>query len=737
MIGKQIHQYKVIEKLGAGGMGDVYLAQDTKLRRNVALKFLPRAYNEDPDFKSRFKREAQATAALNHSNIIGVYDISEYEGQLFMVLEHVDGQTLEELIKSDQINLSKALDLSIQICDGLNAAHQVGVIHRDIKPSNILIKKNAQVKLLDFGLAKMSENSRLTREGSTLGTLQYQSPEQSRGEDVDQRSDIFSFAVVLYEMIAGRAPFAGEYTQATLYAISFEPPEPLSRYKSNVPDELQRIVSKGLEKEVEHRYQSISDLRADLSRVRDEKKNWSALRSAVNQSGAVSMGNQALSGLSLTQKLGAFLAGNIVSSGTRNAILWSTGVALTLLIGGVITVTSLFVQVDTEREKAERATQKAVKGQKFLSEVITSTFPYGYGDKITVLDILDKSSQKLSGTFPDEPDIESELRKSLGRAYSKLGHYDQAEREFRTALALAKNAFGATHENTLELLEDLLLIHQILGASAEILEDTKAIYAALTERNGLFHVKSLQAKASLSSALEANGNISAASQHAKEAFEGLRDRLGSDSSETLVVQSQYAWLLLQTGRVDEAAELASDALARSQRLQGANNVAMQSAKSSLGAVYIVRNEFDSAKALFGNRKAPDSFGIDRTFQGSFDLNSERFQLLVFFETWCPYSRLAMTDLAVASRQYSEYGLNVMGLTRVNRSAVEDEVNDYLDELGVRFGVFKDSGRSWNYFGCGWTPSIRLLFDGFVIWEGQSFTSKVITPQMLEGLALIH
>lgn len=663
-----------------------------------------------------------------------------------MVLEHVDGQTLEGLIETDQISLSKALDIAIQMCDGLNAAHQVGVIHRDIKPSNILVKKNGQVKLLDFGLAKMSGKSRLTREGSTLGTLQYQSPEQCRGEDVDHRSDIFSFTVVLYEMITGRAPFAGEYSQATLYAISFEPPEPLTRYRSNVPGELQRVVLKGLEKEVEHRYQSISDLRADLSRVRDEKKNWSALRSAVNQSGSVSVGNQTLSGvtekldlssLSLTQKIGAFLAGNIVSSGTRKVILWSTGAALTLLLGGIITVTSLFVQVDQEREKAELAAKKATKGQKFLSEVLTSAFPYGYGDKTTVLDILDKSSQKLGGAFPDEPDIESELRKSLGSAYRKLGHYDQAEREFRTALELTRNAFGATHENTLELLENLLVIHEGLGARSEILEDARAIYAALTERYGAFHVKSLEAKASLAYALESNGNISAASQSAKEAFEGLRDRLGSDSSETIRVQSQYAWLLLQTGRVDEAAELASDALVRSQRLQSANNSALTYAKSSLAAVYIVRNEFDSAKALFGNRKAPDNFGIDRTFQGRFDLNSERFQLLVFFETWCPFSRLAMTDLAVASRQYNQYGLNVMGLTRVNRSAVEDEVNDYLDELGVKFGVFKDSGRSWNYFGCGWTPSIRLLFDGFVIWEGQSFSNKVITPQMLEGLARIH
>lgn len=547
-------------------------------------------------------------------------------------------------------------------------------------------------------------------------------------------------------MITGRNPFAREYSQSTVYAISFEPPEPLSRYKSNVPPELQRIVTKGLGKDVEHRYQHISDLRADLTRLRDDKKNWSSPQVAINQGRTDSVVNMDIisgidqvdtSRLSWSQKIGVFLAGSSVVSPTRKTILWSIGIALVLLAGGITVVSLLLGQVDQERQKAEFATQKAIKGQQFLSDILTSSFPYGYGDKTTVLDILDVSSEKLNRAFPDDPDIESELRQSLGNAYLRIGHYEQAEREFATALELARNVFGDTHESVLQILHRLSSIHRIIGDNSKLLEDTRAVYAALTRLHGDSHVKSLGAKSELAYVLEVSGNVSSAIQYAKDAWETLSVQLGSDSALTIEVQSQYAWLLLQTGRVDKAEELARDALENSLRLQSASGYAERLARSSLAAVFIVQNEFDSAKALFGARQAPDNFGIERSFQGEFDLKSDRFQLLVFFETWCPYSRLAMTNLAVASRQYDQYGLSVMGLTRVNRSAVEEEVNDYLDELGVKFGVFKDNGRSWNYFGCTGTPSIRLLFDGYVIWEGSPPSEKIITPQMLEALAAVH
>jgi serine/threonine protein kinase/tetratricopeptide (TPR) repeat protein len=264
MIGKHVAQFIVNSKLGQGGMGEVFLAEDTKLKRRVALKFLPAHYSQDPDFKSRFEHEATASAALNHPNIVTVYELGEFEGKPFIAMEYLEGRSLDDLISDGEIHTDKSIRIAEQICEGLAAAHEAGIVHRDIKPGNIIIDKSGRVKILDFGLAKSRRATTDTQAGTTVGTAQYESPEQGRGEQVDQRSDLFSLGVVLYEMVAGRLPFTGEFTDAIRYAIANENPDPLARYKSDVPDELQRIVSKLLEKEPEVRYQNAASVISDL-----------------------------------------------------------------------------------------------------------------------------------------------------------------------------------------------------------------------------------------------------------------------------------------------------------------------------------------------------------------------------------------------------------------------------------------------------------------------------------------
>lgn len=268
MIGLQIQQYKITGKLGAGGMGEVFLADDTKLHRKVALKFLPERLSSDPDFKSRFEHEARAAAALNHPNIITVHDLGEHDGRLYIVMEHVEGQTLGELISENPPSIERALDIVTQICEGLAVAHEAGIVHRDIKPANILLTKDKRVKILDFGLAKSKRATTETRVGSTLGTVQYESPEQSRGDEVDQRSDIFSLGVLLYELITGKLPFIGDYDEAIRYAISHEPAEPLARFKSGVTPELEALVARMLEKDPEMRHQSARGVSSDIKRLR-------------------------------------------------------------------------------------------------------------------------------------------------------------------------------------------------------------------------------------------------------------------------------------------------------------------------------------------------------------------------------------------------------------------------------------------------------------------------------------
>jgi len=267
--GTQIGHYRIIEEIGAGGMGEVYLTEDTQLDRRVALKFLSAHLCRDEECRARFKREAQAAAKLNHPNIMTVYEVGDYQGRPFFAMEYVEGQALKEFIREGNVSMGFAVDAALQICEGLGKAHQAGVIHRDIKPSNIVIDTDRRVRLVDFGLASVRGSENLTRAGSTLGTVGYMSPEQVKGKDVDKRTDLFAVGVVLYEMIAGKKPFEGKTDAATMDAILNTHPDPMARYKSDIPDGLQRIVDKLLEKDPAYRYQDAEGVIADLKKLAD------------------------------------------------------------------------------------------------------------------------------------------------------------------------------------------------------------------------------------------------------------------------------------------------------------------------------------------------------------------------------------------------------------------------------------------------------------------------------------
>jgi serine/threonine-protein kinase len=284
MVSRSISHYRILNKLGAGGMGEVYLAEDSRLDRKVAVKILGEEFNSNEDRLRRFIAEAKAASALNHPNIITVYDIGEAEsGNHFIATEYIEGETLRHHIEGSRIKTREVLDIVVQVASALAAAHQAGIIHRDIKPENVMLRPDGYVKVLDFGLAKLTEKQPLTADsqagtiarkatdpGTVMGTVQYMSPEQARGKEVDARTDIFSLGIVLYELVAGRAPFAGESSTDVLAAILDREPPPLARFVDDLPQELQRIVSKCLRKDRDARYQTMKDLLLDLKELRDE-----------------------------------------------------------------------------------------------------------------------------------------------------------------------------------------------------------------------------------------------------------------------------------------------------------------------------------------------------------------------------------------------------------------------------------------------------------------------------------
>ena len=281
LTGQTISHYEVLEQLGAGGMGVVYKARDTVLKRSVALKVLPPAYRQDPDRRRRFVREAQAASALNHPNIAGVYDIFEHDGVDFIVMEYVDGKPLGEIIPKHGMPLSRVLPLAIQITDALAQAHDAELVHRDLKPANIMVRDDGTVKVLDFGLAKLvggqsgADSAHQSRETSTeegliLGTVSYMSPEQAQGKPVDARSDIFAVGAVLYEMVTGRRAFSEDSAVATLAAIVHQDPPPPSELRRDIPAELGRWIVRCLRKDPARRAQHMSDIKVALEDLKDE-----------------------------------------------------------------------------------------------------------------------------------------------------------------------------------------------------------------------------------------------------------------------------------------------------------------------------------------------------------------------------------------------------------------------------------------------------------------------------------
>jgi serine/threonine protein kinase len=286
MLGQTISHYKIVSKLGEGGMGVVYKAEDLKLPRSVALKFLPPHLSSDENAKKRFIHEAEAASALDHPNIGTIYEIDETpDGRIFIAMACYEGPTLKQMSGDGPLGMDKAIDIVSQIASGLAKAHESGILHRDVKPANVLLTTDGHAKIVDFGLAKLAGRTRVTRTGTTVGTVSHMSPEQARGGDVDSRSDVFSTGVVLYELLTGQLPFRGDHEAAVIYSIMNVDPEPLAAHREGLPKDAQRVIDKALAKDRDDRYASASDLLADLKKLQEGRQVAALEKRATEKAG--------------------------------------------------------------------------------------------------------------------------------------------------------------------------------------------------------------------------------------------------------------------------------------------------------------------------------------------------------------------------------------------------------------------------------------------------------------------
>jgi serine/threonine protein kinase/Tfp pilus assembly protein PilF len=593
-------RYKILGKLGEGGMGVVYKAEDTRLKRTVALKFLPPELTRESEAKERFIREAQAAAALSHPHICTIYEVHEEDGKSFISMEYVEGESIRESIKKRALDPAMALGIAMQVAQGLEEAHKKGIIHRDIKTANIMVTSSGQAKVMDFGLAKVFGASLITKEAKTMGTVAYMSPEQAQGQSLDQRTDIWSLGIVLYEMLTGKLPFKGEYDQSMVHSILNHDPEPLRKIQPNLPKELENVVLTALAKNPAARYQSMKEMLEDLKAIAEGQKplrvKTKPLKGISNLTkrhwlwGAVVVTIVAAFAIAFLVIVGGRKTPGIDSiavlplknlSGDPEQEYFADGMTEALItqlsqisgLGRVISRTSIMAYKNVQKRLPEIARELNV-------DVVAEGTVFREGDRVRItirlIDALkDRNmwSKDYERNLDDVIVLQKEVAQSIAHQVNIILKPDEEARltskQFVNPRAFDAVLKGSFHRDKLTV-EDLTIAKQYFEKAIEIDPNFAQAYVGLA---GVFDVLSLitsmppgeafpKAKAAAEKALKLNeslGEAHAALAWALAIYDW--DWLGADQAWTRALELQpgsstihqnYGWFLSWMGRHDEA-----------------------------------------------------------------------------------------------------------------------------------------------------------------------------------------
>ncbi len=709
---KKIGQYLIKRVIASGGMGTVFEALQENPKRPVAVKVVKSSLESESAVR-RLEYEAQMLARLRHPGIAQIYEAGSYDDNdnqtPFFAMEYIpNAKTIIEYARENTLRSPERIDLFLQVCDAIHHGHQRGIVHRDLKPSNILVDSSGRVRVIDFGVARatdadMKQAAGLTNYGQIVGTVQYMSPEQFDADphDIDIRSDVYALGLILYELLSGSLPYTASSDRIFDFATEVREGNtiPIGQKESSFKGDAEAIIQKAMNRDREQRYQSAYGLAQDIRRF-------------INGDAVVAT----KPGLGYQIKI--FARKNKLVIGLVAAVF-------VLLLTSVIVTSSLLVTVEQESGRVKKANT-------FMVNIFEKGVPYGFGRPVPISRLLDESTELLKGAFPNDPEIESDIRHALGVGYYWCEKNDEARENLDYALELRREALGDLHPKTKETLEALDELNTITGDFQENIGVCKEICRIDSINFGVGNETTVKSRINVAGALAQIGKYSDALKLIKNTKQDYLAASHDDIKMASEIDVSLSWLCLQNGLIQEAEEIAqANYELSSSTIEESWYV--EKSKSTLGAALIAQGKLEEAKELYGNYPTYDGFDREYNIQGDFNQNGSDLHLLIFWEEWCPFCDRMMRKVERLSRQYKNDGFDVVGITNLWKPSTRELSERFLENHNISFPIIKEGGAASDHFNATVVPSIRLIHRGYVIWDHQLISSEPISKQMLEGI----
>ncbi len=720
---ERIGNYLIRRRIASGGMGTVYEALQEQPRRSVAIKVMRAGRYSDSALR-RFAYEAQLLARLRHPGVAQIYEAGRYEEGGFEIpffaMEYIpNAKSITEYARERQLHTREILELFIQVCEAVHHGHQRGIVHRDLKPGNILVDSSGRPKIIDFGVARATDSdmaaaAEQTQAGQLIGSLQYMSPEQFEADpgDVDIRSDIYALGVVLYELLGKQLPYdvrGSKIHEIATLVRELEPP-PLGSLERSLGGDLDTIVSCALRKDRDRRYQSAHGLCEDIRRY--------------------------LSGAAINAHPPT-LAYQLRVLVRRNKI-WISAAAVVLLalIGGGAFSTYMYFQAVAERSKAELHAARSQTAIDFMSGMMLETAPQHWGHVPSIADLIQNSRERVDVAFADQPLVAAEIHSTLGWASLPLEDYEMFEAHCTTALELRRKNLGAGDALTVKSLRDVARAQEIRGRNSALVLTREEIVEITTAKFGADSLEAIEDRDDLATAYELEGRYDEAKVVVLDLIDISVESLGVRHRTSMSLMAHATYILLKMDEQESACELARNAYELVDARSGEVDRTTVYVRSAMAACQIFQGRINAAASLY-DQELPRDAGVVKVFQGTSEVSKEGPELLVMWETWCPFSQRIIPVVENLYRRYHKRGLGVTSLTRVNRSSSDDRVELFIRDQNLSIPVLKGSGKLWSYFEAKGTPFVVLLSDGRVVWKSSVSTTADLSSGLVRALVAAH